>query len=355
MKAWLENLRQRPWVAHLERTFTRFGSRLGSQFAAAITYFSILSIVPVLMFAFAVLGMTLTVFRPDLLAAVHELITSSLAGGDLGPTLIAVVDQALNNWGAIGLIGVLTAGWSGIGWVANLKGAVRAVSHPDGVPLGRPGNPIKEALDNLGILAAILVGMIITFAASSAATSLAELLTDAWGLGAVPGGGLLLRVLPLAFSLLTGFALFAFLYWVLPETPTPRAALLRGAAAGTVGLALLQYATGILFGVFGRNAAAALFGPVIVLMLFFNLFATLILLVAAWIATATVPVEPVALPEPEPEEAAEPEPAVVSQAVAQRAMGVGLGAGYALGAATGVGVGAVIASLARGVATLWRR
>ena len=37
------------WVAHLLRAVDRFSSRLGNQFAAAITYFSVLAIVPVLL------------------------------------------------------------------------------------------------------------------------------------------------------------------------------------------------------------------------------------------------------------------------------------------------------------------
>jgi len=42
-------------------------------------------------------------------------------------------------------------------------------------------------------------------------------------------------------------------------------------------------------GKFSGNPAAAVFGPVIVLMLFFNLFARLNLYVAAWIATSVQP------------------------------------------------------------------
>jgi membrane protein len=42
-------------------------------------------------------------------------------------------------------------------------------------------------------------------------------------------------------------------------------------------------------GKFSGNPAAAVFGPVIVVMLFFNLFARLNLYVAAWIATSVQP------------------------------------------------------------------
>ena len=53
-----------------------------------------------------------------------------------------------------------------------------------------------------------------------------------------------------------------------------------------------------------NNKAAPLFGPVIVLMLFLNIFAQLILFVAAWIATATH--EAIAVPEEKVRFAAHP-------------------------------------------------
>ncbi len=88
-------------------------------------------------------------------------------------------------------------------------------------------------------------------------------------------------------------------------------------------------------------------------MLFFNLFARLILFIAAWIATA----EQEAIPQLEVEErvrfalqpepvAEEPEPVLVPQHVAVKSVRVGMGAGYVTGAATGVGLGAIIAAIA---------
>ena len=105
-------------------------------------------------------------------------------------------------------------------------------------------------------------------------------------------------------------------------------------------------------GAFDNNPAAKVFGPVIILMLFFNLFALLILFVAAWIATA----EHQAVPASE-EEVKETvrfplltadgrEPAMVSQEVAAQSVRVGIGTGYLTGAATGVGLGAILAVIA---------
>ena len=115
-------------------------------------------------------------------------------------------------------------------------------------------------------------------------------------------------------------------------------------------MGVLQYSTGLLFNLFQYNRAASIFGPVIVLMLFFNIFAQLILFVAAWIATAqhqAVPVPPDVEednePAPEPQETEPDLPNVVPEAVAVRSVRAGMGAGYVTGAATGVGLGAALA------------
>jgi membrane protein len=83
-------------------------------------------------------------------------------------------------------------------------------------------------------------------------------------------------------------------------------------------------------------------------MLFFNLFAQLVLFVAAWIATAQheavpVPAEEESTARPEPEDQQEEAPNVVPEAVAVRSVRAGMGAGYVTGAATGVGLGAALA------------
>jgi membrane protein len=83
-------------------------------------------------------------------------------------------------------------------------------------------------------------------------------------------------------------------------------------------------------------------------MLFFNLFAQLVLFVAAWIASTQHEAVPVPAEEensapPEPEEQQDEAPNVVPEAVAARSVRVGMGAGYVTGAATGVGLGAALA------------
>jgi membrane protein len=148
-------------------------------------------------------------------------------------------------------------------------------------------------------------------------------------------------------SIGAGWLIFMYLYTVLPETREPWSVVRRGALLGSIALVALQSLASLLISAFRGNPAAVIFGPVIVLMLFFNLFAQLVLFVAAWIATAQHEAVPVPAEEetapPEPEERQGEAPNVVPEAVAARSVRVGMGAGYVTGAATGVGLGAALA------------
>ena len=356
MKEWVERLKNKPWVAHLLRAVERFNNRLGTQFGAAITYFSILALVPILLFAFALLGFVLTVLRPELID--DAVAAFSGATGLLDPStqqqLVAQITDTLSNWRGVGIVALLAAVYSGAGWMGNLKNALRAQWRPDFDLQEKQGNIVKKTAVNLVTLVGLMVLIAITFALASVSTALADELLGWLGLTEIGWLSPVLRIVPIVFSIAAGWVLFMYLFTVLPEERQPWPVVRRGALMGAIGLGVLQYATGILFGIFDNNRAAQIFGPVIVLMLFFNIFASLILFVAAWIATATqdavpVPEEKVRFaltPAAEQEEATGPDgqgPVMIPQPVAVRSVQVGLGAGYVTGAATGVGLGAALA------------
>ena len=145
-----------------------------------------------------------------------------------------------------------------------------------------------------------------------------------------------------------------------------------------IGLTALQSLAGLVAKLFSGNVSAAVFGPAIIVMLFFNLYATITMLVAAWIGTAAEtapaaeqvgdatgggadPAGPRLGPWPqratgklyspdEPGSHPVPDPNVyIPQDVAARGVRIGTGIGYGLGALTGAGLGALFAALTRGM------
>jgi membrane protein len=355
VKEWIERLKQRPGIAHLLRAAERFSTRLGDQFGAAITYFSVLALVPILMFAFAITGFVLSV-REDLLQQVVQIVTSAVGstGEDSGKKIAGMIEGFLRDWRAVGIVGLLSAMYSGSGWIGNLKNAVQGQMREHFDYAEKKQNIVVKTLVNLLILVGLLILIAITFGLAGLSTSLSGQVVDWIGLNDLPWLQPVLSLVPVIISVGAGWVLFMYLYLVLPESRFPWRTVRRGALIGSIGLGVLQYLTSFLVGIFAGNSAAALFGPVIALMLFFNLFARLILFVAAWIATA----EQDAIPEigaeervrfalhPEPVESEEPEPVLVPQHVAVKSVRVGMGAGYVTGAATGVGLGAIIAAIA---------
>ncbi len=348
MVKWWQRFSERPLVAHVLRAIERFNLRGGAQLSAAIAYFSVLSLVPILMLAFSVLGLVLTVFQPDLVVALKEWIEAQFAGVSDDATLkqiLDVIENYLANWATLLLAALAVGFWFGSSWFGNLKRAVRLVMRED---VDNPGKLLPWLLDilaNFAGLVALLVGIALTFGASFAATWLTDQIGSALGLSAGFGWSLALRLISLAVGFAAGTGMFWLLYtWFTPHPISP-AHLWVGAGTGAASLLVLQLIAGYVVQAFSRNVTATVFGSVIVLMLFLNLFATLVLFIAAWLATQAQPADP----EPESEPTGEPEPVerrpgelYVSSKVAEKSMGVGLGTGYVVGTATGLGLGALV-------------
>ncbi len=252
-------------------------------------------------------------------------------------------------------MGLATGLYAGAKSMGHLKNAVRTQWRPGFDLRPQEINIVVRWLGNLLLLLGLLLGLAVTFGLSSLSTSLAGTVVDSLGLDDQAWTEPLLRITSVAFSIGTGWLIFMYLYTVLPETREPWSVVRRGALLGSIALVALQYLASFLISAFQGNPAAAIFGPVIVLMLFFNIFAQLILFVAAWIATAeheAVPIphaeeeeeeEVSTEPTPEPQRPEDVKPNVVPEAVAARSVRVGIGAGYVTGAATGVGLGAALA------------
>jgi membrane protein len=348
----IKRLEHRPWIAHIIRAVERYISRLGSQFAAATTYFWVLALVPILMVAFSITGFVLTVVQPELLEAVADMVADALGSAEPATRdkILGVVNNALSQYWTIGIVGLVTGLYAGAKSMGHLKNAVRTQWRPGFDLRPRKINIVVRWLGNLLLLLGLLLGLAVTFGLSSLSTSLANAVVGWLGLSDQPWIAPLLRLTSVVFSIGAGWLIFMYLYTVLPETREPWPVVRRGALLGSLALLGLQYLASFLINAFQGNPAAAIFGPVIVLMLFFNIFAQLILFIAAWIATAQHEAVPIpgeehvsTVPMPEPEQTEDVKPNVVPEAVAVRSVRVGIGAGYVTGAATGAGLGAALA------------
>ncbi|MEU6699160.1 inner membrane protein YhjD [Pseudonocardia sp. NPDC046786] len=277
----LERQREKhPWLDHLVRAGERYTENHGDHYAAAITYFSILALVPLLMVAFAVAGFVLR-GNPDLVEQLREGITSAVPG-DLGQTLDGVVDTAINRAGAIGLIGLVGALYSGIGWMSNLREALTEQwgQRDDAPPM------IKRLAFDLLALVGLGLALVLSFAIASVTGALGSYLLGLVGLGGASWAIVLLNVVGFLVGLLGNWLVFLWVIARLPREPVTFRSAAKAALIGAIGFAVLQRVMVVYLGTIGQTPAGAAFGSILGLLIFIFFTSRFLLFVTAWAASA---------------------------------------------------------------------
>jgi membrane protein len=319
----LPRLRRRyGWLDHLFRANDAFTERYGNHYAAAITYFSVLSVIPILMVAFAIVG--------ELLAG-DETVTNQLIDGikksvpeGLSDLVSGIIGAALKSGGGIGVVGLLLALYSGIGWMSNLRDALTAQWGQEKQKLPAVSTTIKDLLSLVGLGLALAISFGLTAAGSGIGRFLLELVgleNESWAV-------FLLKVATILLGLLANTLVFL---WVIARLPREHVALrsaVKGAAFAAVGFVVLQQVATVYLGSVTNSPASSLFGPVIGLLVFANLVSRFLLFVTAWTATAKENLKTVVEPPP---------PVVIHPRVTvQQGPGLGaVGGAFATGALLG--------------------
>nr|WP_279076395.1 inner membrane protein YhjD [Hafnia alvei] len=275
-----------PSVAHVIRAVDRFNDRLGSQFGAAITYFSFLSLIPILMVSFAAVGFVLA-SNPDLLTELINKIVSSISDPNLATTLKNTVNTAIQQRTTVGLTGLAIALYSGISWMGNLREAIRAQSRE--VWERNPQDQekfyfryLRDFISLTGLVIALIVSLSFTSIAGAAQASIVRAL----GLDGIEWLRPVMTAIALSISIMANYLLFLWIFLVLPRHKPKKKALLRGTLIAAIGFEMIKFVMTWTLPSLARSPSGAAFGSVIGLMAFFYFFARLTLFCAAWIATA---------------------------------------------------------------------
>ncbi len=285
---WFRRLIARPSIRHAIKAFERFSARLGWQFAGALTYFSFLAIVPILMVSFSVAGFIL-VNRPDLLMSLENAITSLLPAS-LATEVSTVLSSAINARLTVGIVGLLFALYTGISWMGNLRSAIQAMWRPDfDTEQEIAAEPLwRYYVKNLAYLATLGIGIAISLALTTVGTSAQTGLLRWLGLQHATWSTPIATVGPILLAVAADTAIFVGIYrYIPPKSYRPeRKALLRGSLATAVGFEILKFALTYLLPELLTSPTAKIFGPIIGLLIFFNLTATVVLFMAAWMSTS---------------------------------------------------------------------
>jgi membrane protein len=223
-----------PWLDHLIRANDSYGDNYGNHYAAAITYFSVLSLIPILMVGFAIAGVVLA-GNTHLLGELQSAIAKSVPG-QLGTTLRDVINEAIKARGTVGVIGLVIALYSGVGWMGNLRDALTAQWGQERGKLPLLKTMAGDLLALIGLALALAVSIAVTVAGTGVGSyliRLAGLDQDGWA-------HVLLVVLTVVLGLAANWLVFL---WVIARLPRERVGVrsaVRGALLAAVGFEVLK-------------------------------------------------------------------------------------------------------------------
>jgi len=281
-----QKVQRRPMIAHLIRAAERFNDRMGNQFGAAITYFSFLSMIPILMVSFAAAGFILA-SHPTLLQDIFDKILMNVSDPTLAATLKSTISTAVQQRTTVGLVGLAIALYSGINWMGNLREAIRAQSRDSWARNAQDEEKIwvkyfRDFISLIGLLVALIITLSITSIAGSAQQLIISVLYLDYIDWLKPAG----RLIGLAVSIFANYLLFFWIFWRLPRHRPRKKALIRGTLIAAIGFEVIKIIMTYTLPALVKSPSGAAFGSVLGLMAFFYFFARLTLFCAAWIATA---------------------------------------------------------------------
>ncbi|GIJ21095.1 YihY/virulence factor BrkB family protein [Micromonospora lutea] len=197
------------WFAAMRRTTREFSDDSLTDWAAALTYYGVLSIFPGLLVLVSLLGL----LGPTATRTVRDTVAESVPEQNIRQILDAAIGQAQQNGGLAGIaaiVGLLAAFWSASGYVAAFMRASNAIYD---VPEGRP---IWKTLPiRVGVTAVIGVMLLASAVIVVFTGRLAEEVGDALGVGRTAVTVWDIAKWPVLLVLVS--LMFALLYWASPN------------------------------------------------------------------------------------------------------------------------------------------
>ncbi|MCY1141824.1 YihY/virulence factor BrkB family protein [Actinoplanes sp. Pm04-4] len=198
-------------MAAVKRTFKQFSEDNVSDWAAALTYYGVLSIFPGALVLVSILGMLSDNGQQTVQDTVGEIANNQQIEDLVNTVLSQVQDTGAAGFAAI--VGLLLAFWSASGYVAAFMRASNAVYD---VPEGRP---IWKTLPiRVGVTAVIGIMLILSAVIVVFTGDLAQVVGEKIGLGGVAVTVWSIAKWPVLILLVS--LMFAILYWASPNAKT---------------------------------------------------------------------------------------------------------------------------------------
>ena len=250
----------------------KFFNDRGTHLAAMVAYFALLSFVPLVFLALALLGLAHRAEASDFF--VKEL--SSAFPGSSVDSILTLVHRVQDNAAALGIIGGVTLLWSSLSLFSSLESALNIV-------YGRPNRPF---LSGKRIAAILMVGSIVTLFASLVIGGFGVDVLKQYAPGFISNGAVR-YVLSVAVSLVGVFLFLLAVYRVLPNVQVT----VREVLPGTIAASIVLEASFQVLPVFVRfadvNVTLRILGGPVILLLWLYVMANVIVFCAElnwWLA-----------------------------------------------------------------------
>ena len=255
------DLPKRSWFATLKRTAKEFSDDNITDWAAALTYYAVLSFFPALLVLVALLGL---VGGPETTQALMNIITQVAPGG-AADTFRPTIEGVINSRGGAGAlfgIGLLGALWSASGYIGAFFRVSNAIWE---IKEGR--GPVKLIPLRLIVTIFMLIAVAAVVLATVISGPIAEAVGNVVGLG--PEAVTVWSIAKWPIILLVVAGLVAFLFYIAPNARLPG---FRWVTPGGILAVLMAIIASLLFGVyvanFGKyNATYGALGGMIVFLL----------------------------------------------------------------------------------------
>ncbi len=288
---WKDLVERWRWLGHVLRAWAQLKRNNGTQYSAAITYFSFLALFPLILLAVAITGFVLHSDQ-HLQTELFDKITAQ-APGELGRQLNSSIQSAIKARTTVGVIGLVTVLLTGLGWIGNIRQAIDAV-------WGRTvpkQNFLKAKASNLGVLAGLGVGVLVSLGLTIVGTSLTDQILRALDLDHVSGSHYLVKVLGILLALIGDMIIFGWLLVRLPAAAVSRSVAVRGALLAAAGFEVLKVLGTYTIAKSTHSPTLGPFASLLAVLIWIELVSRYLLFCAAWIATAG-PTEAAAGSEP---------------------------------------------------------
>lgn len=268
------------------RANARFGAAGGGLLTGGIAYATLFSVFAALTIGYtvfmAVLGRDAEL-RQRVLATVSEQLPGLVDTGD-GTGLLRPDDLVLTTGLSVaGVVAAVVLLVSALTAVSALRISVRRMFDAP-----TDANAVLAKVRELGGFVLIAVAVLVTSALGLAVTTVARSVLRA--LGWVGASTVVVQVLGVLVVALVDAAVFVMIVRVLADQHPPRRDLLSGAAIAAVGTGVVRLlGTSVVAGSVERNPLLASFAVAVVLLLWINLIARIVLLAAAWTANPPAP------------------------------------------------------------------